>query len=261
MDMLLQSFPVFLLIFCRITSFFVVAPIFSTRGVPNIFKVGISGFLALIVYLTYGTHQQVPTDAAYVLLVGREVLIGLLLGFTAYLFMTAIQTAGSFIDLQVGFGMASVFDPMTGASSPLTGNFKFAIAVLLFLSLNGHHHLINAILYSYDWVPLTNDFFVKLYGGSVTEFLVRSFAESFLLAFQIAAPIVVATFLTDVGLGFLAKTAPQFNIFVIGVPLKIIVGLFMLLLLMPSFAFIFEKLFTVMFESIRNLLDIMGNRP
>lgn len=82
-----------------------------------------------------------------------------------------------------------------------------------------------------------------------------------MLAFQIAAPIVVATFLTDVGLGFLAKTAPQFNIFVIGVPLKIIVGLFMLLLLMPSFAFIFERLFSVMFESMRNLLDIMGNRP
>lgn len=157
--------------------------------------------------------------------------------------------------------MANVLDPMTGASSPLTGNFKFALAVLLFLSINGHHHLLNAILYSYDWVPLTNDFFVKLYGGSVTEFLVRSFAESFMLAFQIAAPIVVATFLTDVGLGFLAKTAPQFNIFVIGVPLKIFVGLFMLLLLMPSFAFIFEKLFSVMFESMRNLLDIMGNRP
>ncbi|MMZ68228.1 flagellar biosynthesis protein FliR [compost metagenome] len=72
---------------------------------------------------------------------------------------------------------------------------------------------------------------------------------------------MVAIFLTDVGLGFLAKTAPQFNIFVIGVPLKIIVGLFMLLLLMPSFGFVFERLFNMMFESMRDLLNVIGTRP
>ncbi|MDO7905818.1 flagellar biosynthetic protein FliR [Paenibacillus sp. JX-17] len=260
MNIVLQNFPVFLLIFCRITSFFVVAPIFSTRGVPNIFKVGISAMLSIMITLIYGINQKVPTDVSYVLLVAREVLIGLLLGFVAYLIFTAIQTAGALIDFQVGFAMATVYDPMTGASVPVTGNFKFAIAILLFLTMNGHHYLLDAIVYSYDWVPLQNDFFTKLYGGSISSFLIRTFADSFMLAFQMSAPIVVAMFLTDVGLGFLAKTAPQFNIFVIGVPLKIIVGLAMLMLLFPSFAYIFERLFAIMFQSMQDLLGIIGHR-
>lgn len=83
--------------------------------------------------MTFGIHQTVPTDLSYILLIIREVLIGLLLGFTAYLLMTAVQTAGTFIDLQIGFGMANVYDPMTGASAPLTGNLKYAFAILLFL--------------------------------------------------------------------------------------------------------------------------------
>lgn len=261
MQIILQSFPIFLLIFCRITSFFVVAPIFSMRSVPATYKVGISACIALIVFLIFGVDQKIPTDVSYFLLIVREILVGLLLGFVAYLILTAIQTAGAFVDIQVGFAMANVYDPMTGASVPVTANFKYAIATLLFLTMNGHHYLLDAIVYSYNWIPLDNEFFLKLYAGNISGFLIRTFATSFLLAFQMAAPFVVAIFLTDVGLGFLAKTAPQFNIFVIGVPLKIIVGLFMLLLLMPSFGFVFERLFNLMFESMRDLLNVIGTRP
>jgi flagellar biosynthetic protein FliR len=261
MEIILQSFPVFLLIFCRITSFFVVVPVFSTRGVPMQFRVGIAAILSILVYLTFGIKEQVPADLSYALLVIREIMIGLLLGFVAYLMVMAIQTAGSFIDIQIGLGIASVFDPMTGASVPITGNFKYTIALLLFLSMNGHHYLLDAIMYSYNWVPLDNDFFLRLYGGSISDFLIKTFSQSFLLAFQMAAPIVVATFLTDVGLGFLAKTAPQFNIFVIGVPVKLIVGLIMLFMLMPALAVSFERLFNVMFEAMRTLLDVVGRRP
>lgn len=188
-------------------------------------------------------------------------MIGLLLGFIGYLMFMTIQTAGSFIDIQIGFGIANVIDPMTGASAPIIGNFKYMIALLLFLSMNGHHYLLNAIVYSYNWVPLDNDLFVKMINGSLSEFLVRSFAQSFMLAFQMSAPLVTALFLTDIGLAFLARTAPQYNVFVIGVPLKIIIGLALLLILMPSLAALFQNLFDIMFESMQNLLGLMGKSP
>lgn len=261
MNMLLNSLPVFMLIFCRITSFFVVAPVLSSRGVPNVFKIGMSFFLSVLVFLTYGVHHELPADLTYVLLIIREILIGLVLGFVAYLLFVVIQTAGAFIDIQIGFGIANVIDPMTGASAPVLGNFKYMFALLLFLAMNGHHYLIDGIIRSYDWVPLSNDFFMKLYNGSISDFLVQTFDQSFVLAFQMSAPIVTALFLTDVGLGFLARTAPQFNVFVIGMQLKVIVGLIVLLLTVPSFSYLFGDLFGIMFESMQNLLGLMGRKP
>ncbi|MNO48046.1 Flagellar biosynthetic protein FliR [compost metagenome] len=261
METLLQSFPVFLLIFCRISAFFVVVPVFSTRSIPTTFKIGLSFFVSMVVFSSGGTEISVPQDLTYILLIAREALVGLLLGFIAYLMFMAIQTAGSFIDIQIGFGIANVIDPMTGTSAPVIGNFKYLIATLLFLSMNGHHYLLDAIVYSYKWVPIDNDLLIKMIDGSLSEFLVRSFAQSFMLAFQMSAPLVTALFLTDIGLAFLARTAPQYNVFVIGVPLKIIVGLVLLLLLIPSLAALFQNLFDIMFESMHNLLGLMGKSP
>ncbi|WP_340009719.1 flagellar biosynthetic protein FliR [Paenibacillus sp. FSL K6-0276] len=261
METLLQSLPVFLLIFCRITAFFVVVPVFSSQGVPTTFKIGISFFVALVVFSANGTGITIPQDFSYILLIMREVLIGLLLGFIGYLMFMAIQTAGSFIDIQIGFGIANVIDPMTGTSAPILGNFKYMIALLMFLSMNGHHHLLDAIVYSYKWVPMNNDLFLGMIDGSLSEFLVRTFAQSFVLAFQMSAPLVTALFLTDVGLAFLARTAPQYNVFVIGVPLKIIIGIALLLVLMPGLAVLFQNLFDIMFESMENLLGLMGKSP
>jgi flagellar biosynthetic protein FliR len=261
MELFVQGFPIFLLIFCRITSFFVVAPVFSSRNVPIPFKIGFSFFIALLVFMTYGLKQSIVPDAGYILAVIREILAGLLLGYTAYLFFSVVQTAGAFIDLQMGFGMANVIDPMTGASAPLIGNMKFMIATLIFLSINGHHYLLMALLRSYEWIPLSNSLFGRIYGGSISDFLVRTFADTFMLALQMSAPLVAAMFLTDVALGFLAKTAPQYNVFVIGMPLKILVGLILLIVMMPGMAGLFSHLFSQMFDALEKLFAIVQGPP
>lgn len=256
MEILLQYIPSFLLIFCRITSFLVIVPIFSARHVPTHFKIGLSVFLAFIV-MSATSNQTVVVDSVYALSLIKEILIGLLLGFTAYLFFTVVQVAGSFVDLQIGFGIANVIDPMTGAQSPLLGNFKLTVASLLFLALNGHHYFIGAILDSYDWVPLNSDLFAKLYNGSVNEFLLATFKEAFSIAFQMSAPFIAAMFLVDVGLGILTKVAPQFNVFVIGMPLKVLIGFGMLLLLMPSYYNLFSELFARMIDAMKQMIGIL----
>jgi len=261
MNAIVQGFPIFLLIFCRITAFFVIAPVFSSRGVPNVFKIGIGFFISFIVFMTYGMEQSIVTNAEYILLLIQEMLIGILLGFVVYLFFMIVQTAGSIMDMQIGFAMANVVDPHTGASSPLLGNFKYMLMLVVFLMMNGHHYLLTGLMDSYQWLPLTNDLFARIMEGGVTDFLTRTFGNTFLLALQVAAPLVVAMFLTDLGLGFLVKTAPQFNIFVIGIPLKIIIGLILLMLLLPGMAVLFEKLFAIMFDSLEHLLGIVQGPP
>lgn len=247
-----------MLIFCRITAFFVVVPVFSSRNIPMSFKIGLAFFVSLVVFTARGTGIVVQEDLNLVLLIVREVLIGLLLGFIGYLMFMMIQTAGSFIDMQIGFSIANVIDPMSGVSAPLLGNFKYMIALLLFLGMNGHHYLLDAIVNSYNWVPLNNSVLEKMMDGSLSDFLIRTFGQAFMLALQMSAPLVTALFLTDLGLAFLARTAPQYNVFVIGVPLKIIVGLALLMILMPTMAVLFQNLFSIMFESMRNLLTTMG---
>jgi len=258
MEMVLAYVPNFLLIFCRITSFFVVAPIFSTQNVPAHFKIGLSFFVAFMVFGSIGMGNPVSIDGDYILLILREVLIGLAIGFIGLMFMYVFQIAGAFIDMQIGLGIANIIDPMTGLHSPIVGSFKYVIAILLFLSFNGHHYLLAAIMDSYEWVPLQNGFFGDLANGNVAHFMVRSFATMFALAFQLAAPIVVAMFLTDVGLGVLARVAPQFNIFVVGIPIKLVIGFLILLLTIPGFIHLFGKVFTVMIDTIWQLIRLLG---
>src|SRR5690554_6847415 len=133
MQIVLQWLPGFLLVICRISAFFVVAPLFSYKGVPAQFKIGFVFFISLVTYLSIGMDGSYIWDSTYLVSIIRELLVGLILGFIAYLFFTIVQIAGSFVDLQMGFGIASLIDPMTGAQSPVLGNFKFFIAILLFL--------------------------------------------------------------------------------------------------------------------------------
>ncbi len=261
MNTIVQGFPVFLLILCRITAFFVVTPIFSSRSVPNTFKIGLGFFISFIVFLTYGIQQKVVMDVGYVLLVIREVLVGLLMGYVVYLFFSVVQTAGGLMDLQIGYAMANVVDPHTGASAPLLGNFKYMLMMLVFLTMNGHHYLLNGLMDSYQWMPLSNELFQHLMNVSIADYLTRTFGQTFLLAFQVAAPLIVAMFLTDVGLGFLTKTAPQFNVFVVGIPLKMMVGLFLLILLLPGMSLLFDKLFMILFGSLEQLFGIVQGPP
>lgn len=259
MQLILQSLPGFLLILFRLSAFFVVAPIFSYRGVPAQFKVGLVFMTSLVAFMSLGIENPIEWDAEYVLSIIREILIGLLLGFTAYLFFTIVQVAGSFVDLQMGFGMANLIDPMTGTQSPVMGNLKFFIATLLFLAIDGHHFLISAVIDSYQWVPLSNELFAHIYNGNISDFLLRSFSNMFILAFQMAAPLIAALFLVDVAMGILARTAPQFNLFVIGIPLKLFIGLFVLLIMIPGFLYLFQNVFTTLFKAIRELVATIAS--
>lgn len=261
METVLLTFSGFLLVFCRIASFFVVAPIFSSRNVPGFLKLGLAFFVAMLTFSALGA-QPVPMDALYLMAVLKEILVGLMLGFIGYVFFTAVQVSGSFVDMQMGLSMANIIDPMTGASTPIIGNLKYMVATLLFLTFNGHHLLLQAIMDSYSWIPLRNEAFTRMYDGNLSEFMIRTFTDAFGIAFKMAAPLVAALFLTDIGLGILARTAPQFNIFVIGVPLKILVGMILLAFLFPGMIYLFQLLFEAMFAAMEKAVAILaGSSP
>lgn len=250
--------PNALLILCRITAFFVVSPVFSYRGVPARFKIGIAVFVTLLTYTALEPTSFVAWDGAYVLAIIKEILIGLVLGFAASLFFYVVYIAGSLMDMMIGLGIANIIDPVTGAQTPVLGNFKYYLAMLLFLAMNGHHYLLLGIMNSYDWVPLEYLWLEHIANGNVSSFLLQTFIQVFVLGFQMAAPVVVALFLVDLGLGMLAKSAPQFNIFVVGFPIKILTGFIVLLMTIPGLVYLFNRLFELMFTAMNELLRTIG---
>jgi flagellar biosynthetic protein FliR len=261
-DMVMQAFPAFLLVLCRISAFCVVAPVISSRNVPAFLKVGLAFFISVLVFLSVGFDASVTTDGTYILAILREILAGLLIGYVAVLFFAVMQTAGTLMDLKIGFGIANIVDPVTGVSVSLLGNLKYMLTMLVFLSMNGHHYLLAAIMHSYQWLPLDNELFSRIAQGPLAEFLVRTFADTFRMALQIAAPIAVSMALTDIGMGLLARSAPQFNIFVVGIPVKIFIGLAMLVVLLPGMGYLFQVLFDQMFQAMDRMFVLLsGSQP
>ncbi|MBB5323659.1 flagellar biosynthetic protein FliR [Anoxybacillus tepidamans] len=257
MEQLLSYLPAFLLVFARVASFFTTLPLFSYRTIPHTHKIGLSFFVSWLMFLGM-KKEPIALDGMYILLVIKEVLIGLCIGLLAYIIMAAIQIVGGLIDFQMGFAIANVIDPQTGAQSPLMGQYLYTFALLLLLAVNGHHILLDGVFYSYQLIPL-NSFF-PFGHENVVQYVVKAFSKMFVIAFQMSAPIVGSLFLVDIALGIVARTVPQLNIFVVGLPVKVIVSFLLLMLTMATLFMAAQHLFETMFVSMRDLMNIIGGR-
>lgn len=251
----LASIPAFLLIFIRVAAFFVTLPLFSYATIPTPFKIGFTFFLALVMYNTVDV-SSVSVDELYLFLLLKEAIVGLLIGLLAYIILSAIQIAGGFIDFQMGFAIANVIDPQTGAQSPLTGQYLYIIALLFLLSVNGHHLLIDGIFYSYNLIPIED--FIPFQDGNIADFIISTFNQMFVIAFQMSIPIVGCLFLVDVALGIIARTVPQLNVFVVGLPLKIFVSFVAILFFLSLYVGLVKMLFETTFDAMHRLMQLFG---
>jgi len=247
--------PAFLLIFSRVVAFIATLPIFSYRNIPNPFKIGFAFFVSLITVSTIEI-PTLPIDLAYVLLLFKEVMIGLTIGLIATLILTIIQIAGGFIDFQMGFAIANVMDPQTGAQSPIIGQYFYTFALLFILASDGHHLLINGVIASFKFINL--DQLVNFSSQNFIMSVIMMLSQMFLIAFQMAIPIVGSLFLVDVALGIIARTVPQLNVFVVGIPLKITVSFIAISIYIVFFISIVKRLFGYTLEMMDGFMRILG---
>lgn len=253
---IVPQFPAFLLIMVRVTTFFITMPIFSHRSLPAMHRIGLAFFLAWIMYYTIDA-PVLEIDATYYLLIIKEALVGLFIGFVAYMILSAIQVAGGFIDFQMGFAMANVIDPQTGVQSPLMGQYLYTLALLFLLSTDGHHLLLDGIFYSYQFIPLDGAF-IPFDNENLLEYVVKAFSQSFVIALQMSLPVVGSVFLVDVALGILARTVPQLNVFVVGIPVKIVAGFLVLFVVLGMMMHVVSRLFEFLLITMRNLMQLIG---
>lgn len=250
--------PAFLLVLVRVTGFMATVPIFSYRNVPVIHKIGLSVVLSFFILSTLQT-PIIALDGEYFLLLIKELMVGLSIGFIAAIILYALQIAGGFIDLQMGFAIANVFDPQTGIQSPLIGRYLYIFAILFLLSIDAHHMLLNGIYQSYQFAPIDETVF--MFGdGSVARLVADTVVTMFYVAFQMAIPVVGCLFLVDLALGIVSRTVPQVNVFIVGLPLKIFVSFFVLLLVLPIMFQMIESLTVDMLEAMRKMMKLLGGQ-
>lgn len=243
----------FLLIFVRISGIFIMAPIFGSRNITGRIKACLALLITYIIFpLVFNDTAVIPDHfLPYLFLVAGELLVGLILGFVSSLIFSAIQMAGQLLDMQIGFGIINMIDPLSGQQAPLIGNFKYILALFTFLATNGHHVLLSALFASFKLIPVSG----VVVNGAIAEFIVDMIGSMFVLALKISLPIIVSLLLTDMALGILARTMPQMNIFVVGVPGKIIIGIFVLSMALPFYIFFLEMAFDGMYKNIFLLLS------
>lgn len=253
-----SSWWTFLLIFVRITAFMVTVPFFSGRQVPVTYKIGFSVVLSVLCFgmVKEPIIHSMPLGTT-VLLILKEFLVGIVLGMVGTILLYSVQLAGTIMDIQIGFSMASLFDPTFGTNTQLTGRLHNILAILVLLSTNGHHLLIQGILASFDWISIQATV-PALIDGRLSTFLLECLKQMFMIGFMIAAPIIGTLFVVDIAVGIIARTVPQMNIFAVAPPLKILIYFFIYLFILPSFFYLLRILFETMYGSMDSILRIMG---
>ncbi len=209
-----------------------IAPFYSSGVIPFRIKAMLSFFITLVIFPGVASTIKIPGNMGiYYLLVLQEVFIGIYIGFLVSIIFTAFQLSAQYYAAQIGFGINEVLDPVGQVSVPLIGQLKNFVGLLVFLAIDGHHFLIEAIYRSFD---LVHGFSLgRAATGGLLKYLIYTFSGMFIVALKISFPIVATAFLITVSMGVLAKAAPQMNIMMFGFPFQIIAGFGLLALTSP----------------------------
>lgn len=215
----------FILLFVRFSSLFMAVPIFSHANIPMSLKAAMAFFFTVIFYDSL-PPLQIPTDSlSMTVAILGEMLFGLVVGIILQLAYHVITFAGGQISFMMGFSLASAIDPQSGVSMPIVNQFLSLVALMVLLALDLHHWIILLASASIATVPL-GGFMVT---PELFRYIMHGMLNMFVVGFMIAFPITALSMLADVIFGMLMKTMPQFNLLVIGMPIKIGVAFLVLM--------------------------------
>ncbi|BCK00151.1 flagellar biosynthetic protein FliR [Anaerocolumna chitinilytica] len=253
MTFTVEGFDVLLLILVRVSTFVFVAPFFSLPNVPFRVKAGFSFIFALIIFQVSGTNIQYSTVIEYAILIMKEALTGLIIGFFTNVSYYILNFAGQLMDMEIGFSMANEFDPITRIESTITSNLYSYSVILMLLVTDMHLYILKAFADTFQIIPL-GEAHIK---SNMYLLMVDFIKNYFIIGFRIVLPVFAAMLIVNTILAILAKIAPQMNMFVIGFQLKIFTGLLILFLLvkfLPTVSgFIFNQMADMMKAAVRVL--------
>lgn len=234
------------LVFIRLITFFASINVIFPNGTPKMFKVCFTLFMSLIISYSIDIDINIVTVPDLINCAVMETITGLVLGYITSICFSSLKIAGSLIDQQLGLSMANIYDPNTKEQSTLMQNIMYWMGIIIFFNMNGHHMLIKGIQHSFELVGigesiLTNNF----------SYVINVFIQYFVIGFKIAVPIILSLIITDLIMGLISRSVPQLNVMIIGMPLKLLVGVTFFIIALP---FIITEIHNL-FNKIPSILD------
>ena len=215
----------FILLFFRFGALFMAVPIFSHNSIPMSIKAALAFFFTIVFYSSMPPLGIPITAPSIILAILSELLFGLAIGVILQIAFNVITFAGGQISFMMGFSMASAIDPQTGVSMPIISQFLSLIALMVLFAIDMHHWMLLFIDSSLQHIPLGG----FLMSENLFNYIIAATSNMFMVGFMIAFPIIALAWLADVIFGMLMKTMPQFNLLVIGFPIKIMVSFVVLI--------------------------------
>jgi len=254
---ILSNADVFILIFVRIFGTIVIMPIIGGSNIPAMVKIGLSLALASIVFYSGNVTFTDYADNVYGygVLIFKEFIVGITVGFVVYLILNISYFAGHFTDQQIGFSMVSVYDPITQEQVPISGNLYYFLLCVLLIVTNGHHFIVKSLFYSYKAIPIgSGQIFLN---GKLVSVLFGLAIDFFAIGFSIALPVIAIILIIDLVLGILIKTVPQINVFVVGMPAKVFIGLIAIMIIIPMFSGVTSIFYREISDAVLNVIKVM----
>jgi len=253
----IRSPDYFLLLLFRVGGLVFASPIFGRVNIPALAKVGLIASISYL-FLTIFPQTvaiQYSTLIGYVLICAGELLLGIALAYVTNIFFSLTAfTAGQLIDMQIGFGIVNVYDVQNNTQVPMMGNVLNLMLLIVFFAVNGHLQLIDMIYLTIESMPV-GTLIISPYMGLVA---VELFMRAFLLGVMMALPILASGLTLEIAFGTLMRAVPQIHMFVIGIPLKMLVGISIFALTLPVFAGFSSRIFSEMFSGIEKMFAVFA---
>lgn len=234
----------------RILALLASTPMLGSSSIPTQVKLGLAVLLAILVAPLLPPLPQIdPGSGVGLIVLVQQVIIGLAMGFSMRIIFTAIEMAGEITGLQMGLGFATFFDPQQSGQVQVIGRFYGLLATLFFLAIDGHLQIIAILTESFTTLPIGAE------GMNTASFtaLVSWGSRIFTLGLHLALPVLAALLITNLALGILTRAAPQLNIFAVGFPLTLGIGLLVISWALPYFSPLFSQIFWESFSIMRSL--------
>ena len=252
----LPQIQLFLFIFLRVSAMTLTVPVFDSRNIPAVFKIGLCFTITLVLYPIVRLEPVAfgLSVIQFAIGIACEILTGVIIGFLIRLIFAGIQLAGDLAAFQMGFSVANVIDPMSSSQVPVISQLIYMFAILIFLTTNAHHWVLRSLVESFTLIPP----FGFHSSGALMARLTQAAGEMFVIAVKAGSPVIVSLLLVSLGLGLVGRTVPQMNVFMVATPVNILVGFLFLSLSLPMMMTFLSQLLNGLGKEILQIMKLMG---
>lgn len=264
LNAIFERYDIFLFIMARMLGFVIFNPVFGRRNIPATVRGALALVLSVFALMTITSDTELDalqtgtleltSMLMFGILLAKEFIFGYLIGLVVNIFFSVVVMGGEIMDMQMGLGMSKMYDPGSNIQMPLTGNFYNIALMIMFFMTNSHITLIELLLVSFQLSPVG----IISFSPDAGIYFMRMFGEIFILSLKFAFPVMAAELITETGVGIVMRAVPQINIFVVGLQLKIIVGIVVMIMCAPVSVWFFDGMLGRMNESIYEALRVLA---